>query len=91
VVQVPEGRRIFSSLTVLENLELGAYLRTDRDVIRRDIERDYDTFNRVRTAFYAAAGLDPLPASTAIQARICRTDLLVEIEAMALLPRAERR
>ncbi len=32
-------------------------------------------------------GLDPLPASTGIQARICRSDLLVEIEAIAIVPR----
>ena len=59
---------------------------TWRDIVRttcylRDIERDYDDFNQIRTAFYDWVGLDPLPASTAIQARICRSDLLVEIEA----------
>lgn len=62
------------------------------DVVRttcylRDIERDYAEFNRIRTMFMTAAGLDPLPASTGIQARICRTDLLVEIEAIAVIPR----
>ena len=60
------------------------------DVVRttcylRDIERDYADFNDVRTWFYRALALDPMPASTAIQARICRSDLLVEIEAMAIL------
>lgn len=63
---------------------------TWHDVVRttcylRDIERDYADFNDVRTWFYRAQGLDPVPASTCIQARICRTDLLVEIEAMAIL------
>jgi len=63
-----------------------------RDVARttcylRDIDRDYVTFNRLRTAFFAAMGIAPLPASTAIQARLCRPDLLVEIEALALVPR----
>jgi len=63
---------------------------TWHDVVRttcyvRDIERDYADFNDVRTWFYRALALDPMPASTAIQARICRTDLLVEIEAMAIL------
>lgn len=62
------------------------------DVVRttcylRDIERDYDAFNEIRTLFLDHAGVDPLPASTAIQARICRSDLLVEIEAIAILPR----
>jgi 2-iminobutanoate/2-iminopropanoate deaminase len=42
-------------------------------------------FNEERTAFYAAEGLDPLPASTGIQAILCRPDLLVEIEAIAVL------
>jgi enamine deaminase RidA (YjgF/YER057c/UK114 family) len=60
------------------------------DVVRttcylRDIERDYREFNSVRNEFYAALGLEVAPASTGIQARICRTDLLVEIEALAIL------
>lgn len=64
------------------------------DIVRttcylRDIERDYDDFNRIRTHFFKAMHLDPLPASTGIQARLCREDLLVEIEAIAILP-AER-
>lgn len=59
------------------------------DIIRttcylRDIERDYKDFNEVRTMFFRWLGLDPLPASTGIQARLCREDLLVEIEAIAL-------
>lgn len=62
------------------------------DVVRttcylRDIERDYAEFNSIRNEFYQALGLDPFPASTGIQARICRSDLLVEIEAMAILVR----
>jgi 2-iminobutanoate/2-iminopropanoate deaminase len=55
----------------------------------RDIERDYADFNAVRNEFYRALGLNPFPASTAIQARICRSDLLVEIEAIAILVRQE--
>jgi enamine deaminase RidA (YjgF/YER057c/UK114 family) len=47
--------------------------------------RNYDEFNEVRNAFYAAQGLDPLPASTCIEARICRPELLVEIEAIAMI------
>jgi 2-iminobutanoate/2-iminopropanoate deaminase len=53
----------------------------------RDIERDYAEFNAVRNEFFSALGLDPIPASTAIQARICRSDLLIEIEAIAILVR----
>jgi 2-iminobutanoate/2-iminopropanoate deaminase len=60
------------------------------DVIRatcylRDIERDYKDFNEIRTAFFSWLGLDPLPASVGIQTRLCREDLLVEIEAVALI------
>ena len=48
--------------------------------------RHYDEFNEVRNAFYEEEGLDPLPASTCIEARICRPELLVEIEAIAMIP-----
>jgi len=80
--------RTFRNLTRLLIAENASW----HDVVRttcylRDIERDYDLFNQIRTAFFRSAGLDPLPASTAIQARICRSDLLVEIEAMAIVPR----
>jgi enamine deaminase RidA (YjgF/YER057c/UK114 family) len=50
----------------------------------RDIERDYEAFNEERTAFYKEQGLDPLPASTGIQAILCRPELLIEIEAIAM-------
>ena len=62
---------------------------TWRDIVRttcylRDIERDYEAFNEERTAFFKQQGLDPLPASTGIQAILCRPELLVEIEAIAM-------
>ena len=61
------------------------------DVVRttcylRDMSRDYEPFNKVRQAFYLQRGLEPLPASTGIQVTLCREDLLVEIEAMAVVP-----
>ena len=49
--------------------------------------RDYDDFNEVRNAFYEEEGLSPVPASTCIEARICRPELLVEIEAIAMIPK----
>jgi 2-iminobutanoate/2-iminopropanoate deaminase len=69
---------------------------TWHDIVRttcylRDIERDYEDFNAVRTAFFDWLGIDPLPASTGIQARLCREDLLVEIEAIAVVPKDGRR
>jgi branched-chain amino acid transport system ATP-binding protein len=45
---VPENRRIFPRLTVVENLEMGAYLRTDSVQIRRDMDRMFELFPRLR-------------------------------------------
>ena len=44
ICQVPEGRRIFPFLTVAENLDMGAFLRKDKDVIKRDIDYIYELF-----------------------------------------------
>ncbi|HEY3739737.1 MAG TPA: Rid family hydrolase [Bryobacteraceae bacterium] len=79
-------RRVFSNIEALLEAE-GA---TWKDVVKtscflRDIERDYDAFNEERTAFYKRQGLEPLPASIGIQAILCRPELLVEIEAMAVI------
>ena len=68
---------------------LGAEGATWQDVVRttcylRDIERDYAAFNEERTKFYDDLGLNPYPASTGIQAILCRSDLLIEIEAIAI-------
>lgn len=47
ICQVPEGRRIFPNMTVLENLELGAYLRSDKEGIKKDLEDVYRRFPRL--------------------------------------------
>ena len=47
LVQVPEGRQVFRDMSVLENLELGAYLRRDRANIGRDLARVYSIFPRL--------------------------------------------
>lgn len=78
-------RRTFHNITRLLEAE-GA---TWKDIVRttcylRDIDRDYAAFNEERTVFYKEQGLDPLPASTGIQAKLCRPELLVEIEAIAM-------
>jgi len=52
----PEGRRIFSSLTVLENLELGAYLRRDKAEIKKDISMVYERFPILKERRRQAAG-----------------------------------
>ncbi|MCK9169283.1 MAG: ABC transporter ATP-binding protein [Treponema sp.] len=56
LVQVPEGRRIFQNLSVRENLELGAYLRKDRDGIKKDMEKVFDLFPRLRERIKQNAG-----------------------------------
>jgi enamine deaminase RidA (YjgF/YER057c/UK114 family) len=98
-----EGRSIHvgdikaQSWRTFENIE--ALLASEgadwHDVVRttcylRDMSRDYEPFNEVRHAFYLERELEPFPASTGIQVILCREDLLVEIEAMAIVP-ADRR
>lgn len=78
-------RRTFHNITRLLESE-GA---TWKDIVRttcylRDIDRDYKGFNEERTRFYKEQGLALLPASTGIQAILCRPELLVEIEAIAM-------
>jgi 2-iminobutanoate/2-iminopropanoate deaminase len=80
-----QTRRTFNNITALLNSE-GA---TWKDIVRttcylRDM-KDYAEFNEMRTAFYNEMGLSMLPASTGIEARLCREDLLIEIEAIAIL------
>jgi enamine deaminase RidA (YjgF/YER057c/UK114 family) len=80
-----QARRTFANITAL----LAAEGATWKDVVRttcylRDIDRDYAAFNEERTAFYREQGLDPLPASTGVEAKLCRPELLVEIEAIAM-------
>jgi branched-chain amino acid transport system ATP-binding protein len=48
VAIVPENRRIFPRLTVLENLEMGAYLRTDGDQVKNDIDKMFELFTRLK-------------------------------------------
>jgi branched-chain amino acid transport system ATP-binding protein len=56
VVMVPEGRGIFARLTVAENLDLGAYTRTDRASIGNDLERVYKLFPRLKERERQVAG-----------------------------------
>jgi enamine deaminase RidA (YjgF/YER057c/UK114 family) len=77
--------RTYRNITQL----LSAENMTWHDVVRttnylRDIERDYKDFNEIRTSFFTWLELDPLPASTGIQTRLCWETLLVEIEAIAV-------
>ncbi|MGE5203459.1 MAG: ABC transporter ATP-binding protein, partial [Acidobacteriota bacterium] len=56
VVQVPEGRRIFARLTIDENLEMGAFARTDRKAIVEDKERMMTLFPRLKERIKQVAG-----------------------------------
>ena len=56
ICQVPEGRMIFPLLTVIENLDLGAYLRKDRDGIKEDFERVFELFPVLRERAKQAGG-----------------------------------
>lgn len=80
-----QTRRAYRNVTALLESEGASW----KDVVRttcylRDIERDYEEFNLIRTEFFKQQGLDVLPASTGIQAILCWASLLFEMEAMAI-------
>ena len=56
IAQVPEGRRVFTNLSVLENLKIGAYLRKDKAGIQKDIECVYELFPRLQERSWQMAG-----------------------------------
>lgn len=56
ISHVPEGRRIFAPLTVMENLELGAFLRNDKDGIQKDLEAIFQSFPRLKERTFQQAG-----------------------------------
>jgi len=56
IALVPEGRRVFPNLTVLENLKIGAYLRKDEAGIKKDLEYVYELFPRLKEREWQLAG-----------------------------------
>lgn len=56
ISHVPEGRRVFANMTVAENLELGAYLRKDKEGIKKDMEKVYELFPRLLERIKQQAG-----------------------------------
>lgn len=83
--------RTYRNITALLESEGASW----KDIVRttcylRDIERDYAEFNEIRTEFFKEQGMNPLPASTGIQAILCRPDLLIEMEAMAIFDSSTR-
>ena len=56
IAQVPEGRCVFTNLTVRENLKIGAYLRNDKEQIEKDLEWVYELFPRLKERDWQLAG-----------------------------------
>jgi len=56
ISQVPEGRHVFANMTVIENLELGAYLRKDKAGIKQDMKRVYELFPRLLERNFQISG-----------------------------------
>ena len=56
LIQVPEGRRVFANLSVKENLEMGAYLRKDKEQIKKDLEWCYELFPRLKERLSQLSG-----------------------------------
>ncbi|MGI6549158.1 MAG: ABC transporter ATP-binding protein [Syntrophomonadales bacterium] len=56
ISQVPEGRRVFAPMSVMENLEMGAFLRKDKKEIRQDMDNVYDRFPRLKERRKQLAG-----------------------------------
>jgi 2-iminobutanoate/2-iminopropanoate deaminase len=86
-----QTRRTFTNIKALLESEGADWHDIVRTTCYLADMRFYDEFNEVRNDFFVEEGLDPLPASTAIEARICRPDLMVEIEAIAMIPKDRER
>lgn len=56
LIQVPEGRRVFANLSVKENLEMGAYIRKDKLGIKKDLDKVYSLFPRLKERIKQVAG-----------------------------------
>ena len=90
VSEVPEGRGIFSRLTVMENLEMGAYIRDDARQIAEDVERVFALFPRLKERYKQVAGTlsggeqQMLAMGRAMMAR--PTVLLMDEASMGLAP-----
>ena len=86
-----QTRRAFTNIAALLQAEGADWHDMVRTTCYLADFRHYDEFNEVRNAFFTEQGLDPLPASTCIEARMCRPELLIEMEAIAMIPKGRAR
>jgi 2-iminobutanoate/2-iminopropanoate deaminase len=80
-----QAERMFENINAIlesENLTWKNVAKTT--IYLRDIDRDYEEFNNIRKNFYEKMGLAIYPASVCVEAKICRNDLLLEMELIAI-------
>jgi enamine deaminase RidA (YjgF/YER057c/UK114 family) len=80
-----QTRRAFENVTALLASEGAGWADVARIRCFLADMAGYQTFNLARSAFFEAHGVDPVPASTCVEARLCRPELMVEIEAVAIV------
>jgi len=84
-----QARRMYANLTALLKSEGATWHDVVKILVFLTDMRQYRAFNEIRTAFFKSQGLRRLPASTCVEAQLCRPDLLIESELTAVLPTAK--
>lgn len=80
-----QAKRTFKNITALLKSEGASWHDVVKTTCYLKDMRYYDIFNKVRNQFYRQQRLQPFPASSCIEANLCRPELLVEIEVIAIL------
>lgn len=82
---VAQAKLMFNNVTaVLASVGMDWNNIAKVTIYLRDIDRDYETFNKVRKEFFDSIHLEPYPASTCVEAKLCRSDLLCEMDGVAV-------